>query len=101
MSTIANLVFFPMDKGEELADHVAGVVKVIQDSGLPFVLGPMSTVIEGEYDEVMEVVRNCFLALKKNSRRIYMTLAIDYRESDVPRMDSKVAAVRKRLNQGY
>ncbi len=97
MSTIANLVFFPMDKGEELADHVADVVKVIQDSGLPFVLGPMSTAIEGEYDEVMEVVRNCFFALKKNSGRIYMTLAIDYRESHAPRMDAKVAAVKDRL----
>ncbi len=99
MSTIANLTFFPLDKGEELVEHVAEVVKVIQDSGLPFILGPMSTVIEGEYDEVMAVTRDCFLTLQKQCRRVYMTLAIDYRESDSPRMDNKVNDVKKRLEK--
>ena len=97
MSTIANLTFFPLDKGEELVEYVTEVIKVIQDSGLPFILGPMSTVIEGEYDAVMAVTRDCFLTLQKKSRRVYMTLAIDYRESDSFRMAAKVNGVKKRL----
>jgi uncharacterized protein YqgV (UPF0045/DUF77 family) len=37
-------------------------IAVIQDSGLPFTVGPMETVIEGDYDRVMQVARAAQLA---------------------------------------
>lgn len=99
MSVIANLAIFPMDKGVELAGHVARVLNVIRKSGLAYQLGPMGTCIEGEYDPVMDVVRRCFLELQSDCERVYMTVSIDYRAGDQPRMAGKVDSVEHLLEK--
>lgn len=96
MSVIVTLAIFPLDKGEELAGYVAKALAVIQRSGLPYTLGAMSTSIEGEYDAVMAVVRQCFFALQADCNRVYMTVALDYRAGE-NRIQSKVQAVETLL----
>ena len=46
----------PMDKGESVSEQVSRSLKIIDDSGVPYRLNPMGTVLEGEFDEVMGVV---------------------------------------------
>jgi uncharacterized protein (TIGR00106 family) len=97
MSVLVTLAIFPLDKGEELAAYVAKALRVIERSGLPYSLGSMSTCIEGDYDDVMAVVRGCFLALQDCCDRVYMTVALDYRAGE-NRMHSKVQAVEQMLH---
>jgi len=48
----------PLGKGESVSQYVARVVDVVDKSGLPYVLTPMGTIIEGEsWDEVMDVLK--------------------------------------------
>jgi uncharacterized protein YqgV (UPF0045/DUF77 family) len=56
----------------------------------------MGTAIEGEWDEVMGVVNRCFEALKKDCRRIYMTIKVDYRMGQSGRMERKIATVERK-----
>lgn len=53
----------------------------------------MGTILEGEWDEVMGVVSDCFRALQPDCRRISMNLKMDYRTGSEPRLLSKVDAV--------
>ena len=56
----------PLGKGESVSQYVARVVDIVDRSGLPYVLTPMGTIIEGEsWDEVMSVLKEGFEALKK------------------------------------
>ncbi|MBW2055662.1 MAG: MTH1187 family thiamine-binding protein, partial [Deltaproteobacteria bacterium] len=66
---------------------------IIRDSGLQYKLGPMGTTIEGEWDELMDVVTRCFKELKKDCTRIYMSAKVDYREQGSNRIVSKVKSV--------
>ncbi|GAB7080203.1 MTH1187 family thiamine-binding protein [Megalodesulfovibrio paquesii] len=97
MSVIVNLAIFPLDQGPDLADAVARAVGLIRQSGLPSQLCPMGTAIEGEYDEVMAVVKACHDALRAHSSRVYMNMAVDSREGPVGRLTGKVQAVESRL----
>ena len=54
MSTLAELSIFPLDKGISVSTYVAKMLKIIQNSGLEYELGPMGTCIEGEWEEIME-----------------------------------------------
>ena len=72
---------------------MARVVTIIRDSGLQYKLGPMGTTIEGEWDELMDVVTRCFKELKKDCTRIYMSAKVDYRERGSNRIVSKVKSV--------
>ena len=96
---MAELSMFPIDKGESLSLYVARVLDIIDRSGLSFRLNPMGTVIEGEWDEVMDVVRRCHQSLEQDCSRISTTIKIDFRTGDVPRMSAKVSAVEKKAGK--
>ena len=89
----------PLDKGESVSEYVARSIDIIDKSGLPYRLNPMGTVIEGEYDEVMDVVRQCFERMSRDCNRISTTIKIDYRKGKSGRLDSKIESVKKRLGR--
>ncbi len=97
MSVLIHFSIFPTDKGTSVSPYVAKSVRIIRESGLPYKLGPMSTAVEGEWDEVMAVVESCFRELKKDCSRIYMTLQMDYREGAVNRIEGKIKSVEAKL----
>lgn len=97
MNVIIDLSIFPLDKaGQSLSPYVARVLDIIRASGLKHALGPMGTSIEGEWDEVMAVVNECFHELEKDSDRIYATIKADCRKNRRDGMDSKVRSVKEK-----
>ena len=54
----------------ELVDHA---IKIIQESGLPYEVCPFETVIEGTYDELMDLLRRVYEELEKNGTEKLMT----------------------------
>lgn len=90
---------FPTDKGESVSPYVARILDIIDRSGVAYRLTPMGTVLEGDYDEVMNVVRTCFKELEKDCSRISMTLKMDYRKTNDSRLNKKVAKLESLLNK--
>ena len=97
MSVLISLSIFPMDKGESVSPYVSRIVKIIRASGLPHQFGPMNTIMEGSFNEVMEVVGSCFHELEKDCDRVYMTMNIDFRKGPPGRIESKVKSVENKL----
>jgi uncharacterized protein (TIGR00106 family) len=97
MSVLIHFSIFPTDKTTSVSPYVAKAVRIIRDSGLPYKLGPMSTAVEGEWEEVMGVVERCFAELRKDCDRIYMTLQMDYRKGAVNRIEGKIKSVEQKL----
>ena len=88
----------PFGEGEELASYVAEVVKVIRASGLPNHTNSMFTEIEGEWDEVMQVVKDATFVLAERGIRTEVILKADIRPGRTDMMHAKVDAVDKILN---
>jgi uncharacterized protein (TIGR00106 family) len=97
MSLLINFSIFPLDKGESVSQYVARAVKIIKDSGLTYELGPMGSSIEGEWDEVMDVVTRCFEELKRDCSRVYLGITGDYRKKGKDRITAKVKSVEEKL----
>src|SRR3712207_1407617 len=89
----------PLGKGESVGAYVARSLDIIDKSGVPYRLNPMGTVLEGEWDDVFDVVRQCYERMKKDCPRISCTIKVDYRKGHTGRLDSKVASVEKRLKR--
>ena len=83
-----------------LSAYVAGCLKVLQKYGITFQLTPMGTVIEGELEYLLKVVREMheqpFLG---GAERVVTTLRIDDRRDSTLTMAGKVASVERKLNQ--
>ena len=56
----------PLGKGESVSKFVSRSLDIIDKSGVPYRLNPMGTVLEGEWDEVFAVVRQCYERMKKD-----------------------------------
>ena len=97
MSVIIDFSIFPMDKGESLSHYVARAIRIIKNSGLPYKFGPMSTSVEGEWDEVMALVDQCYRELEKDCSRINLNLKADCRKGSKGRMESKIRSVESKL----
>lgn len=89
----------PLGKGESVGQYVARSLDIIDKSGVAYRLNPMGTVLEGEWNDVFQVVRKCYERMKKNCSRISCTIKVDYRKGHKGRLDSKVASVEKRLKR--
>ena len=89
----------PFGKGESVSKYVSRSLDIIDKSGVPYRLNPMGTVLEGEWDEVFAVVRQCYERMKKDCNRISCSIKVDYRKGHSGRLVSKVASVEKTLNR--
>ena len=87
---LLEFAMYPTDKGASVSDYVKRNLEIIDDSGLPYRLGPMGTCLEGEYDEVMAVVKACYEGLSRDCDRVACTLKFDYRSGHEGRLESKV-----------
>lgn len=97
MSVLADISLFPLDKGASVSPYVTRAVRLIRDSGLPFVLGPMGTCVEGELEDILALVRDCHAVLAQDCERVYLTVKLDSRRGPTGRLAAKVAAVRDKL----
>ena len=92
---ICDFSMFPLDKGDSLSHYVGKSLKIIAESGLAYRLGPMSTAIEGNYEECMKIVEKCFEEMSRECNRIVLNLKMDFRRNRKNSMDSKIRSVER------
>lgn len=80
-----------------LSEAVAAAVRVVRESGLPYRLGSMFTEVEGEWDEVMDVVRRATEAVLAFAPRVGLVLKADIRPGHDGMLTGKVERVEERL----
>ncbi len=97
------LVAFSIAPGSSDADGsvslaVAEAIRIVRDSGLPNETNSMFTTIEGEWDEVMAVVKQTVDALLVHSDRVSLVLKADIRPGHTGQITAKVERVNERLS---
>ncbi|MDP2754918.1 MAG: MTH1187 family thiamine-binding protein [Nitrospirota bacterium] len=89
----------PIGVGSSLGDQLAEVLKIVDASGLPYKINPMGTVIEGEWDEIMKLVKKCHNTVMKTGERAVTTISIDDRKGKPNRIDEKVKSIERRIGK--
>ena len=86
------------DETGGVSEAVAEAVRVVRASGLPCETNAMFTNIEGEWDEVMAVVKRAVFTVAETSPRVGHVLKVDLRAGhDTGQLERKVARVEERL----
>ena len=84
-------------ESDSVSAAVAEAVRVVRDSGLPYELNAMFTLVEGEWDEVMDVVRRAVEAASVGAARTSLVLKADIRPGHTNQLHAKVARVHHHL----
>jgi uncharacterized protein (TIGR00106 family) len=80
-----------------VSEAVARAVKVVRESGLPNSTNAMFTNVEGEWDEVMDVVKRAVEAAGEGSARVGLVLKADIRPGFSDQLEAKVDRVEAHL----
>ncbi|MBQ3444555.1 MAG: MTH1187 family thiamine-binding protein [Selenomonadaceae bacterium] len=99
MNTLIAVAIAPVGVGDELSKHVAEVVKVIRESGLPNKTTSMFTEIEGDWDKVMDVVKRATFVLAEKGIRTEVVLKADIRPGVEGMMEGKLDRLNEALNE--
>jgi uncharacterized protein (TIGR00106 family) len=89
----------PIGRGESLSPYVARILDIIDTSGLDYRLSAMGTIVEGEIDQVLDVMRRCLAAVASDCDRVSCTVKLDYRKGTSKRLDQKVKSVEAILGR--
>ena len=80
-----------------VAEAVAAAVRVVRESGLPHETNSMFTNIEGEWDEVMDVVKRAVEVVAAVSPRVGLVLKADIRPARTGEMTAKLERLERAL----
>jgi uncharacterized protein (TIGR00106 family) len=89
----------PLGVGEDVGELVADAVRVVRASGLPNHTDAMFTSIEGEWDDVMAVVKAAVEAVQQKTNRVSMVLKADIRAGVTNGLVSKVDELERYLSK--
>jgi len=94
---IVDFTIFPTDAGESVSAYVAEVFKIIEKSGLNYEHHAMGTNIEGDWDEVMAVIKACRDRMLESANRISIGIRIDERKGVTDAIKKKVASAKAKM----
>jgi len=83
-----------------VAAAVAAAVRVVRESGLPHHTSSMFTEVEGEWDEVMDVVKRAVDVVAAVSPRVGLVLKADIRPGRSGEMTAKLERLERALEDG-
>lgn len=94
---IAEIVVVPLGTGTSISKYVAQCHQVLDQWGLKYQLTPMSTIVEGPLDEIMEVVKKMHeVPFENGAHRVSTSIRIDDRRDKKITMEGKVSAVEEK-----
>ncbi len=85
------------DESGGVSAAVAEAVRVVRESGLPNRTDAMFTTIEGEWDEVMAVVKRAVDVVAASSPRVGLVLKADIRPGYEGQLTAKVERIEQHL----
>jgi uncharacterized protein (TIGR00106 family) len=95
---IAAFSVTPLGVGDSVGDLVADAVRIVRESGLPNETNAMFTNLEGDWDEVMGVIKRCVDSVAERAPRVSLVIKIDHRPGTTGAMQHKVDEIERRLD---
>jgi uncharacterized protein (TIGR00106 family) len=93
---LAEFSIYPLH-AEHMSRHIARVIETLERTGLAYHLGPMSTAVEGDWDQVMEAIRRCHQLLAADHDRVVTMITIDDRKHQPHHLAEMISSVEQQL----
>src|SRR5205085_11235941 len=88
----------PLGIGDSVGHVVADAVRIVRESGLPNETNAMFTNVEGDWDDVMALLKRCVEAVAAEAPRVSVVVKIDHRPGATDTLHSKVASIERQLD---
>ncbi|MGH7959824.1 MAG: MTH1187 family thiamine-binding protein [Opitutaceae bacterium] len=94
---LVELSIIPIGNDSHISDELAEVLKIIEESGLPFELTPSSTCIEGNWAEVMPLIQLCHERVRARCPHVITSIKVEDDGQTSNKLTSNIASVEEKL----
>ncbi len=94
---LVELSIIPINGDSHLSHEIAKALELIDASGLPYMLMPTGTCIEGEWDEVMSLIKQCHDRVAEISPHLITFIKIEDEKGEHDKIRRNVASVEEKV----
>jgi uncharacterized protein (TIGR00106 family) len=100
MSVLMEFAMFPTDKTGSAGDYVSRIIKMIKESGHPYQLTAMGTIIETEnMQQALSIIAKAYEQLDTDCSRVYSSIKFDIRKGRTNGLKQKIQSIESKIGQ--
>ena len=96
---LLELSVIPLGRGRSISADIVDLVRIIDASGLDYQLTAAGTIIEGGWDQLMEVARKCHTEMRQKTGRVITFMKLDDYADRAGRLTGAIASVEGKLGR--
>lgn len=96
---LMELSVIPLGRGRSISADLADLVKIIDASGLDYRLTAAGTLIEGNWDELMDLAKKCHSDMRRKTERVITLMKLDDYEQRTGRLTAAVKSVEEKVGK--
>lgn len=96
---LLELSVIPLGRGRSISADVADLIKIIDASGLDYRLTAAGTILEGNWDQLMDVARKCHAEMRKKTERVITYMKVDDYAQRTGRLAAAVTSVEQKVGK--
>lgn len=96
---LMELTIIPLAREGSISRYIAGIVKFLDESGLDYRMTAFGTLVEGSWDQLMEVAKKCHFQMRSEAKRVLTLIRIDDSGDRAGEIDGGVGRVERHLGR--
>ena len=96
---LLELSVIPLGRGRSISADIADLVKIIDTSGLDYRLTAAGTILEGSWEQLMDLARKCHTEMRTKTERVVTFMKVDDYAEHTGRLTAAVASVEKKVGK--
>ena len=89
----------PVGVGSSISPYLAKALKLVDSAGIDYRVNSMSTILEGDWDEVIPLVKKCHELLMTDCERVITSIVIDDRKGYTHRITKKIESLEEKVGK--
>ncbi|MGD0466884.1 MAG: MTH1187 family thiamine-binding protein [Terriglobales bacterium] len=96
---VLELTIIPLGRGRSISSDMVDLIKIIEGSGLDYRMTAFGTLIEGTWDQLMDVSKQCHFATRKKTERVLTMMRLDDYGERAGEIEGAVNRVERKLGR--
>lgn len=96
---LMELSVIPLGRGRSISADLAELVKLIDSSGLDYRLTPAGTIIEGDWDQLLGMAKQCHNTMRQKTERVITWIKLDDYEQRTGRLTAAVKSIEEKVGK--
>jgi uncharacterized protein (TIGR00106 family) len=92
---LAELTITLLGRGTHMSANLADILKIVDQSQLAYRLTPFGTCIEGEWDELMPLMKHCHERARELSDHVFTTIRLEDEEGALNKLSSNISSIER------